>query len=383
MRNFGLFAVLALLLSSVNLTTAQTAPPDGTNYRWERVTGGFNRPVYVTHAEDGSGRVFIVDQGGRIWVIVAGELQAEPFLDIRELVSRLANEQGLLGLAFHPDYENNRRFFIHYSDLPNGDTVIAEYAASADDPNRADPESQRIFLQVEQPYANHNGGEITFGPDGYLYIGMGDGGSAGDPQNYGQNTGSLLGKLLRIDVDAGEPYGIPLSNPFVENSAFAPEIWAWGLRNPWRFSFDRATGDLYIADVGQNQLEEVNFQPASSTGGENYGWRGFEGSAVYSGEPIPDAVMPVAEYNHAVGCSVTGGYVYRGPTLPELDGIYFFADYCSGNLWSSYRDAAGVWQTDLFQQTGRTISSFGEDEAGELYLTDHGSGDILRLVAAS
>jgi glucose/arabinose dehydrogenase len=386
MRKLALIVLISGLLSIVSLATAQTvpaAPPDGTNYGLERVTGSFNRPIYVTHAGDASGRIFIADQGGRIWVMVDGSLLADPFLDIRQIVNRGSNEQGLLGLAFHPDYESNGRFFIHYSDLPRGNTVIAEYAVSAENPNRANPEPQQIILQQEQPYPNHNGGEIAFGPDGFLYIGLGDGGSAGDPENRAQNPSTLLGKILRIDVDAGAPYAVPLDNPFVDNSAFAPEIWAWGLRNPWRFSFDRETGDLYIADVGQNQWEEVNFQPASSTGGENYGWRPYEASQVYSGEPLADAVAPFAEYSHALGCSITGGYVYRGEALPELNGIYLFADYCSGNVWASYRDASSVWQTNLFLQTGRTISSFGEDETGELYITDHGSGDILRLVAAS
>lgn len=386
MRKLALIVLISGLLSIVSLAAAQTvpaAPPDGTNYGLERVTGSFNRPIYVTHAGDASGRIFIADQGGRIWVMVDGSLLADPFLDIRQIVNRGSNEQGLLGLAFHPDYESNGRFFIHYSDLPRGNTVIAEYAVSAENPNRANLEPQQIILQQEQPYPNHNGGEIAFGPDGFLYIGLGDGGSAGDPENRAQNPSTLLGKILRIDVNAGAPYAVPLDNPFVGNSAFAPEIWAWGLRNPWRFSFDRETGDLYIADVGQNQWEEVNFQPASSTGGENYGWRPYEASQVYSGEPLADAVAPFAEYSHALGCSITGGYVYRGESLPELDGIYLFADYCSGNVWSSYRDASGVWQTNLFLQTGRTISSFGEDETGELYITDHGTGDILRLVAAS
>jgi glucose/arabinose dehydrogenase len=386
MRKLALIVLISGLLSIVSLAAAQSlpaAPPDGTNYRLERVTGSFNRPIYVTHAGDASGRIFIVDQGGRIWVMTDGSLLADPFLDIRQIVNRGSNEQGLLGLAFHPDYESNGRFFIHYSDLPRGNTVIAEYAVSAENPNRANPEPQQIILQQEQPYPNHNGGEIAFGPDGFLYIGLGDGGSAGDPENRAQNPATLLGKILRIDVDAGAPYAVPLDNPFVGDSTFAPEIWAWGLRNPWRFSFDRETGDLYIADVGQNQWEEVNFQPASSTGGENYGWRPYEASQVYSGEPLADAVAPFAEYSHALGCSITGGYVYRGDALPELDGIYLFADYCSGNVWASYRDASSAWQTNLFLQTGRTISSFGEDETGELYITDHGSGDILRLVAAS
>jgi glucose/arabinose dehydrogenase len=240
-------------------------------------------------------------------------------------------------------------------------------------------------LFIDQPYANHNGGGIAFGPDGYLYIGMGDGGSAGDPQGNGQDGQALLGKMLRIDVNGqneDNAYAIPADNPYINNSALAPEVWALGLRNPWRFSFDRETGDLYIADVGQNIYEEVNFQPADSTGGENYGWNIMEATHSYSGVLIPDGlVLPFAEYSHSEGCSITGGYVYRGATMPDLQGIYFFSDYCFGTIWASFRDSTGDWNTNVFMDAHVTVSSFGEDEAGELYVLDH-TGTVYQLAPA-
>ncbi|MBZ0280054.1 MAG: PQQ-dependent sugar dehydrogenase [Anaerolineae bacterium] len=377
---FALFLMLigAALVSAQDVTVP-SAPPDGTAYELIEVAGGFVRPVFLTHADDGSGRAFIVEQNGRIFVIQDGNVLGTPFLDASDIVSRDANERGLLGLAFHPNYAENGFFYINYTNR-SGNTIIARYTVSADNPNVADPDSALNLLQIAQPYANHNGGDLAFGPDGYLYIGMGDGGSAGDPQGYAQNTGELLGKILRIDVDGGEPYAIPEDNPFVNDSSYAPEIWALGVRNPWRFSFDAVTGDLYIGDVGQNQWEEVNFQPAGQ-GGINYGWNIIEGIHRYSGEPVPDGLTPpFAEYSHADGCSVTGGYVYRGAELPELQGVYFFADYCSGIIWSNYRDAAGTWQTNVFMESGLTISSFGVDEANELYVMNH-SGTVAKLVA--
>jgi len=263
----------------------------------------------------------------------------------------------------------------------NGDTAVVRYSVSAD-PNRADPASAKVILQVNQPFANHNGGHLVFGPDGYLYIGLGDGGSGGDPQGNGQNLNALLGKMLRIDIDHGDPYAIPLDNPFVGRSDARPEIWAYGLRNPWRYSFDRATGDLYIADVGQNAYEEVDFQPVDSQGGENYGWNKYEGFHQYGGGPTDGLTMPVAEYAHAIGgCSVTGGYVYRGPSLPALSGVYLYGDYCSGQVWALYR-AASDWENVALLNASVLISSFGEDEAGELYLLDHGGGAVYQLVAA-
>jgi glucose/arabinose dehydrogenase len=376
---------LAVMFSAVSAQDApRTAPPNGSQYRLVEVASGLRRPLLVTNAGDGSNRLFVVSQDGYIYILQDEQVLDSYFLDVSNLVSRDASERGLLGLAFHPDYETNGQFFINYTDNL-GDTVIARYTVSADDPNKADPASAQEILYIGQPYANHNGGQLAFGPDGYLYIGTGDGGSAGDPQNNGQNPAVLLGKMLRIDVNTttdGKPYGIPADNPFVDNPDFAPEVWAYGLRNPWRFSFDRETGDLYIADVGQNQWEEVNFQPTDSTGGENYGWRIMEGKHVYSNDTAPgELVAPFAEYDHNNGCSVTGGYVYRGEQLPDLQGVYLFSDYCFGTIWSSYRDEAGAWRTNVFMDTSHTVSSFGEDEAGELYVVNH-NGTILQLVAA-
>jgi glucose/arabinose dehydrogenase len=380
MKRIALLVVFSLLLAVSGVHAQGVTAPDSSKYQWVKVVDGFQRPLFVTNA--GDDRLFIVEQGGRISIFQDGKLLDEPFLNVSSLVSRSGNEQGLLGLAFHPKYAQNGEFFIDYTDV-KGDTMVARYHVSKDNPNVADPNSATPVIQIDQPYPNHNGGDVVFGPDGYLYIGMGDGGSAGDPQGNGQNPKALLGKILRLDVDNGDPYAAPKDNPYVANSAMAPEVWAMGLRNPWRFSFDRQTGDLYIADVGQNQWEEVDFQPADSKGGENYGWNIMEGMHQYSGAAVPEGLMmPFAEYSHSEGgCSITGGYVYRGKALPDLNGIYLFADYCSGKVWSSYRDDAGKWQTNLFMQTNYVISSFGEDAAGELYLLDHGSGAVYRLEA--
>jgi glucose/arabinose dehydrogenase len=359
------------------------AAPDPTLYRLEEVFNGLERPIYLTHAGDGSGRIFVVEQGGRIWLYKGGERQQIPFLDIQSLVSRDHNERGLLGLAFHPNFAENGLFYVHYSGVQNGETVVARYEISPDNPDVANPESASIIFTHPQPAGNHNGGMIEFGDDGYLYIGLGDGGSAGDPQNRAQNQTELLGKILRLDVDSEAPYAIPQDNPVnTVNPLLAPEIWAWGLRNPWRFSFDRATHDLYIGDVGQNQWEEIDFEPADSSGGVNYGWRVFEATHSFSGEADPGGtVMPIAEYNHSEGCSVTGGYVYRGEMLPALQSVYFFGDVCTGTIWATYRDTEANWQTIPFiNRTGLSISSFGEDEAGELYVVDI-SGRVLRLIA--
>lgn len=353
-------------------------------YQLVEVASGFSRPLYLTHAGDGSGRLFIVEQSGKIWGLDPATGLNSVFLDVSDLISRAAlssdyTERGLLGLAFHPDYAENGLFYINYTDH-DGHTVVARYHVSADDPNLADPASAETLLYVQQPFANHNGGHMAFGPDGYLYISLGDGGSGGDPQGNGQNLGTLLGKILRVDVNVDESYAVPEDNPFVGNDAARPEIWAWGFRNVWRFSFDRATGDLYLADVGQNQWEEVNFQPASSAGGENYGWNAYEGTHTFSGSaPASDTVMPIVEYSHDTGgCSVTGGYVYRGEMLPDLQGTYLYGDWCSGTIWTARQDGAGNWTTDVSLESGRQISSFGEDEAGELYLVDYG-GSILRF----
>ncbi|MCS6926765.1 MAG: PQQ-dependent sugar dehydrogenase, partial [Candidatus Binatia bacterium] len=344
--------------------------------------GGFRLPVHITHAGDGSGRLFVVEQEGRVRQLHAGVPVSLPLLDIAERVS-CCGERGLLSVAFPPQFSQKRYFYVNYTDT-RGDTVVARYflAATSD---RADPQSEEIILTVAQPFANHNGGQLAFGPDGFLYIGMGDGGGSGDPQNNAQNPATLLGKLLRIDVESARaPYAIPPTNPFVTTAGHRPEIWALGLRNPWRFAFDRQTGDLYIADVGQNAYEEVDFQPGTSKGGENYGWNIMEGTHCFRSRSCDQRglVLPVAEYDHAQGCSITGGMVYRGRRFPRLQGLYFYADYCSGRLWGLRRDGSG-WQTALLLDTPYAITSFGEDEGGELYLADYATGDIYLLIDAA
>ena len=348
---------------------------------------GFSSPVYITHASDSSQRLFIVEQGGVIRIVRNGVPNAVPFLDISDRVL-FGGEQGLLSMAFPPGYAAKRYFYVNYTRKPDGATIISRFRTTAD-PDIADPSVEEVIITVEQPFANHNGGQIAFGPtDGLLYIGMGDGGSGGDPQNFAQNlsdlTGNmrLLGKLLRIDVESGlQPYAIPQTNPVIEGRR--TEIWALGLRNPWRFSFDRGTGDLYIGDVGQGLREEIDFQPASSAGGENYGWRILEGSLCFipasDCSPPSNYTPPVAEYDHSLGCSVTGGTVYRGVEFPLLHGIYFFGDFCSGRIWSLKR-VANTWQQLLLLDTGLNISTFGEDEEGRLYVADYATGSISRIV---
>ncbi len=325
--------------------------------------------------------MFILEQPGRIRVVENGTLLQPAFLDIVSQVTSEGNEQGLLGLAFHPGYTENGRFFINYTGR-GVDTVVSSWSVSQDR-NVAEPGSETVLLTVDQPAANHNGGHLVFGPDGYLYIGLGDGGGAGDRYGNGQNGQTLLGAMLRLDVDAGEPYAIPDDNPFLGEPAVLDEIWATGLRNPWRYSFDRLTGDLYIADVGQNAWEEVNFQPAASGGGENYGWPIMEGTHCFSGEGCGSEglVAPVWEYDHSAGCSVTGGYVYRGRQYPILQGIYVVGDYCSGTIWGLARGAGGTWRSAVLAQTDANLSSFGQDEEAELYLVDRSSGTLYRLVA--
>ncbi len=349
------------------------------------VASGLSAPLLVTHAGDGSGRTFVVEQTGRVRIIKDGTLVGAPFIDISRAVSR-GGEQGLLGLAFHPGYESNGKLYLSYTDL-EGTSVIREYRVSSN-VNRVDGSSGRTLLRVRQPFDNHNGGHIAFGPDGYLYIGLGDGGSAGDPGNRAQSRGTLLGKLLRIDVDrrtGSLQYGIPSTNPYVGRSGL-DQIWAYGLRNPWRFSFDRATGDLWIGDVGQGRWEEIDrasaFKGRNAGRGLNFGWRVMEGAHC----PRPSSrcvrtgmALPVTEYGHGGSrCSVTGGYVYRGTDFPDLVGAYFFGDYCSGEIWFVDRGAArGVSPTRALD-TAAQITSFGEDESGELYLTD-AAGTVFRV----
>jgi glucose/arabinose dehydrogenase len=361
-----------------------------------KVLGGFVRPVFVTHAGDGSGRLFVGEQRGSIRIVANGQVQSTTFLDLSSVISTGGLEQGLLSLAFHPDFDDptrpgHRRLFVYYTPAGQVANTLASYRVSAGDPNRADPSTAQVLLPIPHnsvSYLIHGGGTLAFGPDGYLYVGIGDGGPQGDPYGNAQNKNLLLGKLLRLDVDRGSPYGIPPSNPFVGQANVKPEIWAMGLRNPWRGSFDRATGDLWIGDVGLNSWEEVNLQRAGSPGGQNYGWNIMEATHCLNSRDCDQTglTVPVHEYDHSLtGCAIIGGHVYRGTAMPALRGAYVFGDYCTGRIWSLRREANGSWvRTQLLDAAFYiTISSFGEDESGELYLTDFYSGSLYRLVDSS
>jgi glucose/arabinose dehydrogenase len=341
--------------------------PDANAYEWTLIASGLHRPVDIQPANDGSGRLFIIEKQGDIRIYENGQLLDAPFLDITDRVNAGGNEMGLLGLAFHPDYEKNGFFYVNYTG-DGGDTRISRFQASG---NSVDSASEKVLLIIKQPYQNHNGGALAFDPDGYLYAGLGDGGLAGDPHKNGQNTNALLGKILRLDVDNGDPYAIPSDNPF------GNEVWAYGLRNPWRISFDRATGDLYIGDVGQGTWEEIDYLPAGAESGANFGWSIMEGNHNYDGEPQSGMLLPVAEYSHSEGgCSVTGGYVYRG-TIPEWNGVYLYGDYCSGKIWALIL-SDGQWQSQVMFETGVLITSFGQDESGEIYLASD-TGNVYNL----
>ena len=344
------------------------------------MAGGFIRPLFVTHAEDD--RLFVVEQQGTIRIVTAdGSVGSVPFLDITDRTNSSANEQGLLGLAFHPNYGANGRFFVNYTHADGG-TVISEFSVTAE-LDIADPASERQIIKIAQPYRNHNGGMVAFGPDGYLYIGMGDGGSQNDPENRAQNLDSLLGKILRIDVDNGEPYAIPADNPFVNDPAARNEIWSVGWRNPWRFSFDSATGDMYIADVGQNEIEEISLNPAG-VGGLNFGWRIFEGNNCYLDDcSTPNLEPAIAQYDHSGGhCSVTGGYMHRGAENAALYGNYFYADYCSSQVWRLFPNGDGSYNVTELDQLGFLVSSFGTDAAGEIYVVSQNGGEIYKIIPA-
>jgi len=373
-------------------TAAATATPqratDLARLRLELqpVTAGLEVPVGLAHAGDGSGRLFVLEKAGRVRVVQDGVLLPAPWLDITDRVGSTSSEQGLLGLAFHPAYAENGLFFINYTDR-QGDTVISRFSMAAGedagDLPVADAGSEMLVLKLDQPAGNHNGGHLAFGPDGYLYIGTGDGGGAGDQYNNGQNGATLLGAMLRLDVDGGRPYAIPPDNPFVGDPDVRDEIWALGLRNPWRYSFDRLTGDLYIADVGQNVYEEVNLQPAAQAGGQNYGWPIMEAGHCFPADRECDRAglaLPLLEYNHSQGCSITGGYVYRGAQFPELWGAYLFGDYCSGRIWGVAAQPGDKPHVVELAQADIRLSSFGEDEGGELYLLDMARGELFALV---
>lgn len=365
----------------------QAATPGSQLSAEEVLVSGLTRPLQVTHAGDGSHRLFVVEQEGRIRVIKNGQVLPVPFLDLSRLVS-CCGELGLLGLAFHPNFERNGYFYVNYTRKEDWVTVIARYTVSKN-ADKADPTSALTLLTVAQPYNTHNGGQLTFSPlDGCLYVGMGDGGPQGDPDNRAQNKNTLLGKILRLDVDGESPYAVPPDNPYV-GRAGADEIWASGLRNPWRFSFDRATGDLYIGDVGQDTWEEINYQAARTPGGVNFGWRCQEGTHPYNfTAACASATLtdPIAGYDHSLGIAVIGGFVYRGLRYPALVGTYFFADFGSGRIWSLRKIGPTTWSVPRqVLDTDFNISAFGEDEAGELYIVEYTAepshGQIRRLAA--
>lgn len=351
---------------------------------------GYSSPTDIANC--GDSRLFIVQQRGKIFICDSlGVKRTTPFLDITSLVNQTGNERGLLGLTFHPNYKQNGYFYVNYTRSSDGATRVSRFSVNANDSNLAVVSSELNLLTIAQPFSNHNGGNLDFGPDGYLYIGMGDGGSADDPNGNSQNGLSKLGKMLRINVDSGTPYSVPTDNPFVGNSSFNPEIWAYGLRNPWRWSFDKITGDLWIGDVGQNLYEEVDFQLANSTGGQNYGWRCFEGlnhvntNVTQVGCPaVSSTTPPIFEYSHSTpnGCSITGGEVYRGALYSSLFGYYLVTDYCSGRVWWIQRQANGTFTNGIINSfLTNNYVSFGHDYLGEMYLIAATSGVIYKINA--
>lgn len=352
--------------------------PDSSNYEWFEIASGFSRPLGMTTYFDETLKIYVLEQGGLIRVIDDGIVLDNPFLDISGKISTRGSEQGLLGMALDPKYSTNGIFYLNYTDRA-GDTVIAKYMANQD-LKSAIVNTEKIILTYKQPYSNHNGGNLAFGPDGFLYVGLGDGGSGGDPEQRAQNPDTLLGKMLRIAVQDQEMYAIPSDNPF-QNGDGRSEIWAIGLRNPWRYSFDRLTGDLWIADVGQGNWEEINFTPAGSNQLLNYGWHFREGTHEFRGTPPnpEELIDPIYEYDHSMGCSVTGGYVYRGEILDDWFGVYFFGDFCNGNIWGILPDGQDNWKAQLLFETGLNISSFGEDVFGELYMIAH-NGTVYQLL---
>jgi glucose/arabinose dehydrogenase len=373
-------------------TSTAAAPaaynPNGVAISLKSVVGTFENPVLVTSPRDGSRRLFVVEQTGRVKIIHSGTVLATPFIDIHTLIST-GGERGLLGMAFHPSFKTNGKVYVDYTNTA-GNTVIAEYRVTTAGANRVTASTARRILTIAQPYANHNGGGIGFGPDGFLYIGMGDGGSGGDPGNRAQSVGTLLGKMLRIDVNgrtSTKAYRIPSTNPYVGRTGL-DEIWSRGLRNPWRWSFDRLTGDLWIGDVGQDRYEEIDRSTAASGRGRaaNYGWRVMEGRHCYN--PATNCsktgkVLPIVEYGHTAGCSVTGGYVYRGAAFPMLKGGYFFSDFCSGIIWTISSTASSPATRVVLLNSGLTISSFGQDDAGELYVADWSGGHIYKIIGTT
>ena len=378
-------ALTAALLTgacSSSEPTSSEMPTPGSGLKLETISTDFDQPVFLTFPPGDATRLFVVEKDGLIRILQNGNILPAPFLDLTGLTTKL-DEQGLLGLAFAPDYATSGRFYVSYTAFgpaPGGKSVIARYHVSAD-PNLANAASDTTILEVPQPAANHNGGMIVFGPDEYLYIGLGDGGGSGDPQGYGQSRNDLLGSLLRLDV-SGATYTVPPDNPFVGTAGVRGELWNYGLRNPWRFSFDRQTNELFIGDVGQGDREEVDVQPAAG-GGENYGWNRMEGMHCYppgSNCTKSGLTLPVLDYTHASGCAITGGYVYRGAALPAIQGTYFYSDYCSGLLWSFRWQGGMVTEQHSWPQPPGNVTSFGEDAAGELYILTRGGG-VYKIVA--
>ena len=375
--------LLAVVLPSCgggSSTPTPTPPPPTPTFALTTVATGLSNPLGLERPP-GDDRFFVVEQRGTIRILQNGTLQSGNFLDIQTLVNFDGQEQGLLGLAFHPNYSTNHKFYVNYTrDLGGLETVIAEYQTMASDPNTADPNSERILLVVNQPFPNHKGGQLAFGPDGFLYIGLGDGGSGGDPLNNGQNLFSFLGKMLRIGVDppfsGGLQYTIPADNPFVGGSGLG-EIYAYGLRNPWRFSFEPITNRLFVADVGQDSWEEVDILQK----GGNFGWNVMEGTHCFNpstGCDMSNKVLPITEYPHTDGIAVIGGHVYKGTAIASLANKYIFADL-TGKIWSLTEAPANTWTRGDILSTGRTLTTFGEDAAGELYLVDL-NGGISKLV---
>ena len=381
LAGLGLSLNLAVGASACSSQSGPTVP-QGSGARLQEVVVGLTFPLYLTAPPGDLTRLFIVEKAGSIRIVKNGTLLPTAFLDISPQISNVG-EQGLLGLAFDPNYATNGRFFVHYTDS-QGNTRVSSFQVSAD-PDLANPGSEQIILTAVQPYANHNGGQLVFGPDGMLYLGLGDGGSGGDPQGRGQDRSDLLGSILRLDVQGGSSYTVPPDNPFIGQAGVRPEIWSYGLRNPWRFSFDRGTGDLYIADVGESRFEEVDVPTAAAGAGKgaNFGWNLMEGKHCFSTSPCAQTglTLPVYEYDHGQGCSITGGYVYRGSAIPALQGTYFFADFCQGWV-RSFRSADGA-ATELTDwrvlQPGGSIPSFGEDAAGELYVMST-NGGVFKIV---
>jgi glucose/arabinose dehydrogenase len=385
-RTFRLSSIaLACLLQACSSKSSPPPPGGGgppPTLALTPVVSGLSSPVDLQFPNDGTGRMFVVQQQGSIRIVANGSLVSTPFLNITAKVSS-GGEMGLLGLAFHPQFTQNHLFYVHYDRTIGGQiqSVIAEYHVSVGDANIADPASERILLTVDQPFSNHKGGQMVFGPDGFLYIGFGDGGSGGDPMGNGQNLQTLLGKMLRIDVNSqsgGRQYAIPPTNPFAGGGGM-PEIFAYGLRNPWRFSFERGGSRFFVGDVGQDKYEEIDILES----GKNYGWNVMEGMHCFnpaSGCNMSGLTMPIAEYSHSEGEAVMGGFVYRGSAIPSLAGAYVFGDYISGTMWELVEAPAGMWtRTQLFS-TGLNMSSFGQDAAGELYVVDYG-GNVLKLTA--